>query len=135
LDNDAGCAWGLVVAVCRLRSAASAEAGLGTGWTVGCVPRERSPTSSERRSDRSSPRAANDGWAAATSSGFRPKISCRKLITTTISPRNASNATPIEITTSNRLPATTPVTSSPIAMSTTDRTMPNRITLELRSRG
>jgi len=56
-------------------------------------------------------------------------------MTTPIRTRNASKATPIEVTTSNRLPATTPVTSSPIAMSTTDRTMPNRITLELRSRG
>jgi hypothetical protein len=72
--------------------------------------------------------------AAGTPIGVRPKISCRKLMTTPISTSNASSATPIEITTSNRLPATTPVTSSPIAMSTTDRTTPNRITLELRSK-
>ncbi len=63
-----------------------------------------------------------------------PNISCLKLMTTPISSRNASPATPIEIATSNRLPATTPVTSSPIATSTTERTTPNRTTLELRLR-
>jgi hypothetical protein len=70
-------------------------------------------------------------WVLATPD---PKISCLKLMTTPTSSKNATKATPIEIATSNRLPATTPVASSPIATSTTDRTTPNRTTLELRSK-
>jgi hypothetical protein len=72
--------------------------------------------------------------APTTSPPARPKISCLDMTTTISNIKKASAATPIEDTTSSRLPATTPVASSPIATSTTDRTTPNRITLELRSK-
>jgi len=70
------------------------------------------------------------GWPSVT-----PKISCRQITTAAASISAARTATPMEIATSNRLPATTPVASSPIAITTTDRTMPNRITRGLRSPG
>jgi hypothetical protein len=62
-----------------------------------------------------------------------PKISRRQISTTSASISAANAATPIDTMTSNRLPVTAPVTSSPIAISTTERTMPNRITSELHS--
>jgi len=67
------------------------------------------------------------------SAGCVPKISRRQISTTSASISAASAATPMDTMTSNRLPATEPVTSSPIAISTTERTMPNRITSELHS--
>jgi hypothetical protein len=81
-------------------------------------------------------RRAGAGLATTAVTGsetaaWAPKISCRQITTTPSSIRPARTATPIEIATSNRLPATTPAASSPIAISTTDRTMPNRITREL----
>jgi hypothetical protein len=62
-----------------------------------------------------------------------PKISCRQITTKVTRSNAASDATPIDTATSNRLPATTPVASSPIAISMTERTMPNLTTRELHS--
>jgi hypothetical protein len=62
-----------------------------------------------------------------------PKISWRQITTKVTSSKAASDATPIDTSTSNRLPATTPAASSPIAISTTERTMPNLNTRELHS--
>ena len=110
-------------AICPLPAWAADMAG--SGWAAAGMPAGMAAPAT----------AGIAAWKPGRSRAARPKISWRKLMTTPISIRNASSATPIEITTSNRLPATTPVASSPIAMSTTDRTTPNRITLELRSTG